>query len=181
MRQRLTATPDIRPSEDDEITDAVEYDQPVIDISDDWHTGEPFNQTSDQAPTAELIRTITQLMLTEIKDEARRLAMVDGQFVRVSTNHSGSAQFRRYSITSAMGPVQILWEKEFRGRALITNLQTAAGSIWICDEAGMFASGSNTAEVQFGKSREVRTREELYAITDSATAILFDVQEEFDA
>lgn len=193
MRRRhaaaVVAVPDFQPSEDDVITDVVEYDQPVIDVDDDWLNGKPFDPTPNQAPYAELVQTTCRLIMDEIKQEALRLAQVDKQSMRVSTNLSGSIQFRRYALRaiSATQPLeaQVLWEKPFRGNVTIINTHATA-SVWLSDEPGIRASGQNTIELVGGNTANsrivIRTREELFAlVTESATDVVLQIVEEFDS
>lgn len=149
----------------------------------DIHDGENMLSFPDNTNAVVTLATATEMVRQAIDAERERYFDLNKGVLRVNTNKSGGIQFRTYQITAAMGPVLIVKEKENRGN-LIINCLTTGEFVWIGDNPGITPGGSNTVAVVGNVSlyapRIVRTRKEIWAVTDSDTAVTFDVQEEFD-
>lgn len=155
---------------------AVEEDSPINHV--DLHDSESMMSWPDNTNAVAIMQQVESMVRTAIDDERSRYFDINKGVLRVNTNKSGAIQFRRFSIVNTMGPVMIVKEKDSRGDCVITNF--GEGSIFIGVHPGTMAEGSDTVEVAGGASRVIRTRTQLWVATASATAIPFDVQEEFD-
>lgn len=157
-----------------ETDDQTELDSEHVDMYD----GESMLSYPDATNSVVTMQRVQQMVEDAVNQERRRYADINKGVLRVNSNKSGAIQFRTYQITAAIGAVLIVKEKDSRGDTVITNF--GGEPIFIGAHPGLVPNGSDTVQVAGGASRTIRTRAQLWAVTGSATAIQFDVQEEFD-
>ena len=132
----------------------------------------------DEAPKAEVIQQVVNDIARALQKERDFYTDIQKHAIRVTTNLSGQVLFARFSLTAV--PIQIVREKDLRGDITIANF--GSDPIYVGLHAGIILGGTDTARINAGAARTIRTRNALWAITGSTlgTAVEIDVQEEFD-